>query len=131
MPETPFFLWHPMLVALGAVSGSCARHYLIIELEKIFPYKHWSTFAVNLTASFSFGLLNSWEVFNTLEIEDSPLILFLGIGFLGGLSTFSTFIVELLANLENHRYRQFIYLAACSIVGGLAATFLGYWLGNI
>ena len=51
------------------------------------------------------------------------------LGFFGSLSTFSTFVVELLNTLQNRLFLQFVGLMVFSLVIGLLAAAAGYQLG--
>ena len=50
-------------------------------------------------------------------------------GFFGSLSTFSTFVVELLNTLQSRQFLQFVGLMVFSLVIGLLAAAAGYQLG--
>ena len=54
----------------------------------------------------------------------------IGVGFFGSLSTFSTFVVELLNELRAGRPFVSLVLALASIVFGLCAAGAGYGLGS-
>ena len=54
----------------------------------------------------------------------------LGVGFLGGFTTFSTFSVQIVLDVDGGEpWRAFGYLVA-SVVGGIAAATCGYVLGR-
>lgn len=78
----------------------------------------WGTFAVNLTGAFVLGLLWGAGVRG-----DAYMIC--GTGFLGGYTTFSTWMVE---TLRAERPIAVVYLGA-SLVCGLAASALGWVVG--
>lgn len=85
-----------VLVSTGAVPGAWLRFYLVNHFQPMVPRKHWATAGVNLLACLALGLL--------LSLGDGcsdlhRLQLLLSVGFLGSLSTFSTFVVELLQAL--------------------------------
>ena len=90
------------------------------------PKKHWGTFLVNVIASFALGL-----VLALVErcSESTGIALLMGVGFFGSLSTFSTFVVELLNELRAGHVLAAAALALISIVAGVLAAAAGYGLG--
>lgn len=74
-------------VAAGGFLGSVSR-YLVSD----WIYSPMDTFFVNVTGSFFLGLLIYY--FEYAGSSSSHLKLFLGIGFMGSFTTFSTFIVQ-------------------------------------
>ena len=58
-----------------------------------------------------------------------PIMLLVGVGFFGSLSTFSTFVVELLNTLQSRQFLQFAGLLVFSVVIGLLSAAAGYQLG--
>ena len=90
------------------------------------PHKHWGTFAVNVLACFSLGLVVA------LAERCDPatgVALLIGVGFLGSLSTFSTFVVEVLNELRAGRGLLASALVLASLLLGLGAAAAGYGLG--
>ncbi len=78
----------PLLyVALGGFLGSASR-YIVYE----WLYSPMDTFFVNVAGSFLLGFLIYY--FEYAGASSSRLKLFLGIGFLGSFTTFSTFIIQ-------------------------------------
>ena len=112
-------------VALGAAVGGVARYltsFFIASPTGGFP---WATFVVNVVGSFIIGLI----LF--LYSERSPnesMRLLLGVGFCGGLTTFSTFSAETIQLLQMHKeIVAFAYIGA-SLICSLAATYAGFVL---
>ena len=116
-----------LLVALGAIPGAWLRLKWVNHLQPMVPRKHWGTFVVNGIACFSLGLLMA-----LLEGcgAATGVALLIGVGFLGSLSTFSTFAVELLNELRAGQMLTAVVLALASIGAGLLASALGYGLGT-
>src|ERR1700730_18827513 len=84
----------------------------------------WVTVAINVVGSFLLGLLvvAHWASPQTRTA--------LGVGFLGGLTTFSTFSVQAFLDVEAGGGRRGgLYLLA-SVVLGLAAAAAGYYFGR-
>ena len=114
-----------LAVALGGGLGTCARY----ELELAFapttpPALPWVTLLINLVGSFALGLVL------TLVLDVWPptryVRPFVGIGILGGFTTFSTFAVES-ARLMGHGQEVLaLGYVAVSLVGGVLACGLGY-----
>ncbi|WP_415399180.1 fluoride efflux transporter CrcB [Synechococcus sp. W4D4] len=111
-----------LLVAIGAVPGAWLRFRVVNHLEPMLPRKHWATFAVNIIACFALG---SVAVLARQCGSDQRLGLLLGTGFLGSLSTFSTFSVELLQGLRAGLSREVMLLALGSVVAGVLAVLAG------
>ena len=116
-----------LLVGLGAIPGAWLRWKAVNHFEPMLPKKHWGTFLVNVIASFALGLV--------LALQEScsasrGIVLLMGVGFFASLSTFSTFVVELLNELRAGHALAAAVLALISIVAGLLAAAAGYVLGG-
>jgi CrcB protein len=84
----------------------------------------WTTVGINIVGSFLLGLLAAEHWFSRDTREA------LGVGFLGGFTTFSTFSVQVVMEVDAGRSdRAAAYLVA-SVVGGIAAATAGYVLGR-
>ena len=115
-----------LLVSIGAVPGAWLRLRMVNHFEPMVPKKHWGTFTVNVVACFALGLV--------LALQDTcsartGIVLLIGVGFFGSLSTFSTFVVELLQELRAGHAITALVLAVASIGAGLLACAVGYGLG--
>ena len=115
-----------LLVSIGAVPGAWLRFRLVNHFEPMIPAKHWATFGVNLVASFALGLLVALD-----QRCGASQLLLLATGFLGSLSTFSTFIVEVLLLVRKRAPADALLLALASVVTGLLAVEMGLWLGGM
>ncbi|MDD2308632.1 MAG: fluoride efflux transporter CrcB [Desulfuromonadaceae bacterium] len=113
-------------IAFFCASGGLTRYYLsgwvYSALGRAFPY---GTFAVNIIGAYLIGLIMELGLRSTF-IPDT-LRLGLTIGFLGGLTTFSTFSYETFALLEDGQ----VLVAFANIMGSVAACLLFTWLGII
>ena len=131
------FYWEAILVALGAVPGAWLRLRVVNHFEPVVPHKHWGTFVVNVLAAFFLGLFSGLHAYalkacsgvDGTAPSTAPMMLLVGVGFFGSLSTFSTFVVELLNTLQSRQFLQFVGLMVFSLVIGLLAAAAGYQLG--
>lgn len=128
---TEFSLYQALMVGLGAIPGAWLRLRVVNHFEPLLPRKHWGTFAVNLVAAFSLGLVLGLQRAGRCGSSDGASVLFLlvGTGFFGSLSTFSTFAVEVLVTLRERRWGEAVLLAAGSVIAGLLVAGAGYGLG--
>ena len=116
-----------LLVALGAIPGAWLRLRLVNHLQPMLPRKHWGTFVVNVTACFFLGLvIAQGERCGPV----TGLVLLIGVGFLGSLSTFSTFVMEVLNELRARQFLPALVLMFASLLMGLVAAAVGYGLGS-
>jgi len=116
-----------LLVAIGAVPGAWLRFRVVNHLEPMLPRKHWGTFTVNVIACFALGLVAALV---SRCGPDQRLGLLLATGFLGSLSTFSTFSVELLQAWMGGLRRQTLLLMGGSVAAGLLAVAAGMVIGG-
>ena len=116
-----------VLVGLGAIPGAWLRLKVVNHFQPMVPKKHWGTFLVNVVACFALGLVLA---LNETCSASTGIVLLMGVGFFGSLSTFSTFAVELLNELRAGQAITALVLALASIAVGLLASALGYGIGT-
>jgi fluoride exporter len=111
------------LVFAGAGAGGVLRLLLNHWLNPLFAPMPMGTFAANVLGSGAAGMLVA--VFATrvdLEPVLRPLLL---IGFLGGLTTFSTFSIEVLQAIEQQRAWLALGIAVVHVSASVAAAIAG------
>jgi CrcB protein len=112
-----------LLVAVGGVLGVLAR-YGISRVTLHHESLVWSTVAINLAGSFLLGLLVAANWFSR-DVREG-----LGVGFLGGFTTFSTFSVQTVLEVEAGRPGRAVAYVVASVLGGIAAAAAGYAVGR-
>ena len=118
------------LVSLGAILGANTRFEINNKLEKLKLKKGISILIVNTFASFCLGLFLSFiEHFNSF-IYSYQLLLFFSIGFLGSLSTFSSFVYDLFEFCLQLKFSRALKLFVISWSLGIIAFSFGFLLGN-
>jgi CrcB protein len=111
------------MVGAAGLAGVLAR-YGITRLTLHSEALIWSTVAINIVGSFLLGLLAAEHWFSR-DVREA-----LGVGFLGGFTTFSTFSVQIVLETDGGRPGKAAGYLAASVVGGVAAAALGYALGR-
>lgn len=110
-------------IALGAVLGAWLRYGLGLWLNPLFTTVPLGTLVANLIGGYLVGA--AVAVFH-INVELSPeLKLFFITGFLGALTTFSTFSAEVVHLLQNARYGWAAGAASLHLFGSLLMTGLG------
>ncbi len=113
-------------VALGGAIGAACRYQLGRAVTHAlgspggFP---WATLSVNVLGSLAMGLLFGWLAREGGASESMRLLL--GVGLLGGFTTFSAFSLELLLLIERGQATMALGYAAISVIAGLAALYAG------
>jgi CrcB protein len=123
-------LWLALHVAAGAVVGALARWLAAVWLNPLWVSFPVGTLLVNVVGGFLAGI--AYVVFGRQPNEAARLLLVTG--FLGGLTTFSSFSMESLALLEKGRWPLALTHTLAHVVGALACAALGArmargWLG--
>ncbi|MBH9552649.1 fluoride efflux transporter CrcB [Inhella gelatinilytica] len=115
-----------LAVFLGAGSGALLRWGLALAWNRPGAAWPWGTVAANGLGGLLIGVLLGWLA---QRPEMSPLWrLALGTGFLGGLTTFSTFSAEVVNLLQQGDWAAGLGLAALHLLGSLLLTALGFVL---
>ena len=112
-----------LYVAIGGVLGVLAR-FGIGRMSLHHEWLLWSTVGINIVGSFLLGLLVAEHWF------DRDLREGLGVGFLGGFTTFSTFSVQAVLEVDAGEPGRAIVYVLGSVLGGLVAAAAGYALGR-
>jgi CrcB protein len=117
-------MWWP--VALGAVVGSPCRFlidaFVSRRLGRVQP---WGILLINLSGSAILGMLAGLLARGTLTTSDYAL---LGVGFCGSFTTFSTFVWETIALVENRRVRSAVANVLLSVGCGVAFAYVTFLL---
>lgn len=116
-----------LAICLGACLGALARWQLGLWLNASSgiagSFLPWGTLAANLIGGYLVGVCVA--VFQALPQLDPAWRLLLVTGFLGALTTFSSFSAEVVAMLMQQRYALALGTAALHLFGSLLLTLVG------
>ncbi|MEX8492587.1 fluoride efflux transporter CrcB [Sphaerotilus sp.] len=115
-------------VALGASLGALLRWQAGVRLGFVVAGFPLGTLTVNVVGGFLIGLALVWF---RLHPEDTNGRLLVVTGFLGGLTTFSSFSGESLVLLQSGNVLLALVHSAAHLLGALGAVALGWWLGRL
>ncbi|MFC3076874.1 fluoride efflux transporter CrcB [Phenylobacterium terrae] len=119
-----------LLVGLGGGAGAVLRYLTGVAAHRVlgggWP---WGTLAVNVIGGLAMGLLVDVLALRGGEGQER-LRLLLGVGLLGGFTTFSAFSLELGLMLRRQEMGQAAIYAAASVVLSVAALFAGMALAR-
>ncbi|MEG0247657.1 MAG: fluoride efflux transporter CrcB [Pseudomonas sp.] len=111
-------------VSAGGIAGTLLRFAAANWVNAHWPrHFYLGTLAVNLIGCLLIGLL--YGLFLHRPIVPVELRAGLIVGFLGGLTTFSSFSLDTVRLLENGQAPLAFGYAAVSVLGGLLATWAG------
>ena len=111
-----------LAIGLGGFCGALARHGFNVALKRLADFP-WNTFAANMTGCLLIGVLMALVL--EQKMTSGPLTLFLATGFLGSLTTFSTFSLETFEYLQHGK----IGAAAANILLNVLIGLFAVWLG--
>ena len=116
------------LVALGGGAGAVLRYQAGRGLTALlgpatvsaFP---WATLLVNISGSLAMGLLAGWLARHGTGGDTWRLLV--GVGLLGGFTTFSAFSLEMMLLIERGQPGTAFAYAAISVLAGVTALYIG------
>lgn len=117
-----------ILVGLGGAVGALARWGIDLLAEHLGLMRPAATLTVNVLGCLLMGVLVAAVL--THPRAHPHLRPFLGAGVLGGFTTFSAFAAELVHFLRDDRLAAAVVYLALSLLGSLAAVWLGVRLGS-
>jgi CrcB protein len=120
-----FELRELLLVALGAMPGALLRWQSTVQLGPWLGGSAGADLLVNVVGSFVLGFLAGPIPRRT------GLVLLVGIGFCGSLTTFSSWVLDVVRLLEGGRPLAAVGLLLASLVLGLMAARLGLGLSRV
>lgn len=113
-------------VMVGGAIGAGARHLVgQVMLARLGPGFPWWTLSINIIGSLLMGVLIGWLA---LRGGGEATRLFLGVGILGGFTTFSSFSMEFWLLFERGQMAQAAAYVLGSVIVGIAACGLGLFV---
>ena len=128
------FVQHSVLVALGGALGAWLRYLIGLAWARsisaasaaAFP---WATLTVNLFGSLAMGLLTGWLASSSEGSEGWRLLL--GVGILGGFTTFSAFSLDVVSLAQRGELGTAMFYAAISVAGSIAGLVAGLSIAKV
>ena len=112
-----------LLVAIGGLVGVMGR-YGLTRLTFHHESLIWMTAGINIGGSFLLGLLMATSWFSR-DLREG-----IGVGLLGGFTTFSTFSAQTVLEVDAGEPRRALAYLVISVLGGVAAATAGYVIGR-
>jgi CrcB protein len=117
-------MWIPALtISLGAATGALLRWQLGTKLNSLFPALPPGTLAANIIGGYIVGIAVAYFA-QASDISPEWRLLIVT-GFCGGLTTFSTFSVEVVSLMQQGRLALAMGAIAVHVTGSLLATLAG------
>lgn len=119
---------HWVLVIAGGGAGAGFRY----ALSRLLPFDPntatwpWATMVANIAACFFLGWLLGWRLLQAATDQHATALwLLFATGFCGGLSTFSTLVLEIHHQATAQQWGLLILYTIVSLVLGYASLYLG------
>ena len=119
---------HLLLVFLGGGLGSGLRFLIGKYLNPVISGFYLGTFLANVIGCLLIGMVLGVSLRN--QYVNPVQSALLASGFCGGFTTFSSFSLEQFGLLRDGNYLPFLFYTLGSLVVGLLAVALGFWLSR-
>ena len=113
------------LIGFGGSIGASVRYLLAGYLNKKSKQLPLGTWTVNILGSFVLGMLAQYHLSHGIS---DGLWFFLGVGFCGAFTTFSTFGFETITFLQTKRINSAVMYVLASVLISIAASAIGFYL---
>lgn len=113
-----------MLIAVAGGLGAVSRYGVTVGCTRLFGESFpFGTFVANIAGCLLIGFIMQANLMS--ELIPAPARLPVTIGFLGALTTFSTFSLEATRYINNDAWGMALTYVGASLLVGISATFLG------
>jgi CrcB protein len=112
-----------LVISIGAALGALLRWYFAARFNQMFPQLPPGTLAANLLGGYLIGI--AMAVFLAFPSLSPQWRLLTVTGFLGGLTTFSTFSAEVVTALLEGQGLWALWTVASHVIGSVVMTLLG------
>jgi CrcB protein len=115
-----------IMIFLAGAAGSVARYLVTMFVAGLTGGSApIATFAINVAGSFLAGVMGALAVKGYAE---PVMVLIAGTGFLGGFTTFSTWILQIIVQVEKGDHSRAFYNLSGSLILGTIAAVIGFYL---
>lgn len=116
-------LYSVIAISIGASCGALLRWLAALTLNHHFPIIPFGTLLANLVGGYLIGVALSFFSHHPSIAPEWKLMIVTG--FLGGMTTFSTFSAEVVALFQQDKFLWAGLHIVSHVAGSIAATFLG------
>ena len=126
-----------LIIGFGGFIGTVVRYFAAVFFanfsDKIVYMEQLpiATLSVNLVGAFSAGLVFNLAAFKNSASQNSILFQFLLVGILGGLTTFSSLILDFYKLVEGGLSALGVTYLSLSILGGIGLLWMGAAVGRL
>ena len=121
------FLLKILIVMVGGSLGAAARYLVSLGAVRLFGTGlNWGTFAANMMGCFLIGVI--FALADRLPLLTPGVRLFFMTGFLGALTTFSTYALEVVESLRGGGFGTAAIAFLAHNIGGIGMVLAGIWL---